>query len=107
MVQDGWVLNMILTTEDFWCPRCGRLPQAACSMYVKPGHLGGWTTITCRRCGDTGGDICCRGETAACFVLSDGFCRFHANYIGANPHPRGKIASQARFDDWVWREMKA
>ena len=65
----------VYTTENFWCPRCGRLPLQMGRMYVAPGIIGGWTSITCARCGGTDGDIACRGETAACVVLPDGFCR--------------------------------
>ena len=86
---------MILTTEDFWCPRCGRLPRAECSMYVEPGRAGGWNTITCRRCGGTDGDLTCNGDTAACRVRG-AWCSFHGNYTGANPHPFGRAASLGR-----------
>lgn len=88
---------MILTTEQFWCPRCGRLPRTDSDMYVEPGLMGGWTTLTCCHCGNTDGDLVCSGDTEACAVSADGqFCRFHGNYTGQNPHPHGRARSQER-----------
>ena len=97
------------TTENVWCPRCGRLPLQMGHMYCEPGLIGGWTTLTCRQCGRTDGDIACRGETAACVVLLDGFCRFHGNFVGEHPHPHGREAShvrQQRALDEVYRRME-
>ena len=84
------------TTENFWCPRCGRLPLQMGQMYVEPGLIGSWTTITCRQCSGTDGDIVCRGDTGACVLLLDGFCRFHGNFIGEHPHPHGVKVSRER-----------
>lgn len=92
---------MIITTEKFWCPQCGRLPLGDVSMIVSPGHVGGWNSITCRRCGSTGGDIVCDGDvTDVCKVWSDGWCSFHSNYVGPNPHPFGLEASRERQKSW-------
>jgi hypothetical protein len=87
---------MIVTTENFWCPQCGHLPLNEGHMEVAAGHIGGWTSLTCRRCGSTGGDIVCDGDTDACRLWSDGWCSFHANYTGPNPHPFGLEASRER-----------
>lgn len=86
---------MIITSEQFWCPRCGRLPLSMSERDVPPGWLGGWKTITCRRCGGTDGDLVCRGDTGACRV-EGAWCGFHGNYTGEDPHPHGRTASYWR-----------
>lgn len=87
---------MIITSEQFWCPRCGRLPLGLSDRKIAPGVFGGWASITCLKCGSKDGDLVCAGDTEACSVTGDGFCRFHGNYVGANAHPGGFAASKER-----------
>lgn len=91
---------MIVTTEQFWCPNCGRLPWNMSEREVPTGWVGGWKTITCRQCGSTEGDMVCRGDTGACQVEEGNWCRFHGNYTGENPHPHGRTASYWRQKHW-------
>lgn len=97
---------MIITTEQFWCPKCGRMPWSTARLEIPPGWAGGWKSITCRRCGDTKGDMVCRGETAACQVDAE-WCQFHGNYIGENPHPHGRTASYWRQRHTVESTVRA
>jgi hypothetical protein len=86
---------VITFDDDFWCPKCGRLPLNQGRVFDADRDKFGCTRAQCVRCG-AAGEYVCNGDSPGCRLWSDGWCGFHGNYKGLDPHPYGLAHSRAR-----------